>query len=283
MLYKNILDLIGNTPILEFEDIFIKLEHFNLAGSTKDRVALKMIEALELENKLNKNSTVIEVTSGNTGIAIAMVCAIKRYKCIIIMPNNVSKEKINILKAYGANIILTNYEHGFEESIKIAKKLSKKKNHFFLNQFENENNLCAHKITAQEIINDLKHIDYLVCGIGTGGTITTLATELKKVFPNIVVIGVEEIDDSHQICGISPGFKPKILDYNIIDKVYKVSYLDAYSTYLELANNGLLIGLSSAASYYVSKIIKKENKDKIVLMISADNGIKYLNSLDINV
>lgn len=282
MLYKNLLGLIGNTPITVFEDIFIKLELFNLAGSIKDRVALKMIEELELENKLNKSSTVIEVTSGNTGIAIAMVCAIKRYKCIIIMPNNVTKDKINIIKAYGAKVILTPKKLGFDGAIKYARKLSNKKGYIFLNQFSNIFNPLAHTNTAYEIINDMQKIDYLVCGIGSGGTISMLSKILKEKYPMLKVIGVLPDEQNHGICGIGASIKSDVFNDTYIDKIEKVSTKDATSTFKYLAKKGLLLGLSSSACFYVSKRIKKQNNDKIVLMISADSGIKYLSAFDQN-
>lgn len=280
MLYKNILKLIGNTPIVAFQDIFIKLELFNLAGSIKDRVALKMIEALVQENKLNKNSTVIEVTSGNTGIAIAMVCAIKRYKCIIIMPNDVTKDKINIIKAYGAKVILTPKKLGFEYAIKYAKKLALKKDFVFLNQFSNPNNPLAHVETALEIIKDMPKLDYLVCGIGSGGTISMLSKTLKEHYPGLCVIGVLPLEENHQICGIGASITPEVLDLENIDKIEKVSTKCAFESFNILASNGLLLGVSSAACYNVSKRIKQANPDKIVLMISADSGMKYLNAFD---
>lgn len=288
MLYKNILDLIGNTPIIEFQDIFIKLEQFNLAGSIKDRVALNMIEQLEKTEQLKTNSTVIEVTSGNTGIAIAMICAIKRYNAIIIMTDDASAEKINILKAYNAEVILTPKELGLEYAVRLAKKLEQEKGYFFLNQFENIDNLNAHINTALEIVNELDNVDYLVCGIGTGGTITTLGKVLKKYYKTLKVIGVEPSESavisnqnneisSHGICGIGPGFISKITDLNVIDEIMTVSTDEVNKAFFELSKKGLLLGKSSVASYIISKKIKEQNKDKVVLMISADSGVKYLN------
>ena len=276
MIYKNILDLIGNTPIINYQDIFIKLESFNLAGSIKDRVALKILEQLIKESKINKDSTVIEVTSGNTGIAIAMVCAIKRLKCIIIMQDNVNIEKVNILKAYGANVILTSAKLGFKYALDYAKKLSEEKGYIYLNQFENINNILAHETTAKEIIDEFENIDYFICGIGTGGSITGISKILKEKYPNIKIIGVKPYEKNHGIQGIGPGFDSKILDLSLVDKIELVTTKDAIDEFLNLSNNGLLLGISSAANYFVARKIKKENKDKIVLMISADSGHKYL-------
>ena len=289
MIYKNPLALIGNTPIIEHEGIFIKLEQFNLAGSIKDRVALNMISELESQNKLNEDSTVIEVTSGNTGIAIAMICAIKRYKCLIITTYDTSKNKINLLKAYGANIILTPSEKGLSYAIEIAKNLSKEPGYIYLNQFENINNPLAHNITSNEIINDLPCLDYLVCGIGTGGTICGISRNLKKVYPNLKVIGVlpkEQKDDAnnhHGICGIGANIKSSFLDPNLIDDTKYIETIEVYQEYINLVKKGLLLGLSSVANIIVAKRIKEENPNKIILVISSDSGYKYLDVLDASV
>lgn len=279
MIYKNILDLIGNTPIIQYEDIFIKLEQFNPTGSIKDRVALKMIEELESLNKINKNSTVIEVTSGNTGIAIAMICAIKRYKCIIILLDNVEEEKLTVLKAYGAKIIKVPKKKGLKGCIKIAKKLEKKEGFVFLNQFSNPFNPLAHLKTSSEIIKEFSSLDYLVCGVGSGGTISMLSKELKKYYPALKVIGVLPKEEKHLISGIGAGFTPNTLDKDAIDYYEYVLSNDVIKTFKEVTNKGLLLGLSSIASLIVAKKIKEENKNSIVLMISADNGSKYLSKM----
>lgn len=276
MIYENILDLIGNTPIIKFQDIFIKLESFNLAGSIKDRVALKILEQLIKESKINKDSTVIEVTSGNTGIAIAMVCAIKHLKCMIIMQDNVNNEKVSILKAYGAKVILTPSKLGLKYATEYAKELAKEKGYIYINQFENINNVLAHENTANEIIKEFKNLDYLVCGIGTGGSITGISKLLKERYPNIKIIGVLPSEENHGIQGIGAGFESKILDKKYIDIIKTVTTKDAIDEFLNLSNQGLLLGISSAANFLVSKKIKNENKDKTILMISADSGHKYL-------
>lgn len=286
MIYKNPLALIGDTPIIEHEGIFIKLEQFNLAGSIKDRVALKMIKELESQNKLNENSTVIEVTSGNTGIAIAMICAIKRYKCLIIMTDDTSINKIDLIKTLGANVMLTPSNKGIKHAIEVAKKLSKECGYLYLNQFENINNPLAHSTTSEEIIQDFPHLDYLVCGIGTGGTICGISENLKRVYPNLKVIGVlpkellENSSKTHGICGIGANVKSSFLNHKLIDEIKYVETKDVYKEFRSLGRQGLLLGLSSIANYIVSKRIKEENPQKIVLMISPDSGNKYLNSLD---
>ena len=279
MIYKNILDLIGNTPIINYQDIFIKLESFNLAGSIKDRVALKILEQLIKESKINQDSTVIEVTSGNTGIAIAMVCAIKHLKCIIVMQDNVNVEKISILKAYGAQVILTPSKLGLKYAIDYAKKLAETNKYIYLNQFENYNNVLAHETTAKEIINEFENIDYVICGIGTGGSITGISKILKEKYPNIKIIGVLPSEINHGIQGIGAGFDLNLLELSLIDKVETVSTKEAIDEFLSLSKDGLLLGISSAANYKVAKKIKKENIDKTILMISADSGHKYLGDI----
>lgn len=279
MIYKNILDLIGNTPIINYQDIFIKLESFNLAGSIKDRVALKILEQLIKESKINQDSTVIEVTSGNTGIAIAMVCAIKHLKCIIVMQDNVNVEKISILKAYGAQVILTPSKLGLKYAIDYAKKLAETNKYIYLNQFENYNNVLAHETTAKEIINEFENIDYFICGIGTGGSITGISKILKEKYPNIKIIGVLPSEINHGIQGIGAGFDLNLLELSLIDKVETVSTKEAIDEFLSLSKDGLLLGISSAANYKVAKKIKKENIDKTILMISSDSGHKYLGDI----
>lgn len=300
MIYENIFDLIGHTPIIKYQGLFIKLESFNLAGSIKDRVANQMIEQLIKENKIERSSTVIEVTSGNTGIAIAMFCALKRLKCIIIMLDNVNQEKIRILKAYGAEVLLTPADKGMPYAFEIAKTLSEEKGYIYLNQFDNYQNIIAHEQTAQEIIDDFEEkglsLDYLVCGMGTCGTIVGIAKVLKKHFPTLKVIGVEpqelsyysklkqgEIKEGeiikplvHGIQGIGSNFTPGILEIDLIDEVKTVNTKEGYNTFKDLGKHGLLLGLSSSAVYKVAKEIKNNNQNANVLMISADNGLKYL-------
>lgn len=280
MIYKNLLDLIGSTPIIEYEGIFIKLEQFNLAGSIKDRVALEMIKQLEIKKQIHENSTVIEVTSGNTGIAIAMICAIKRYKCIIIMLDNVSTNIINLVKAYGAKVLLSPFEFGLSYANEVAKTLEKEKGYIYLNQFCNEFNPLAHVNTANEIRREFSSIDYLVCGIGTGGTITGLGKSLKEVYPNIKIIGVLPKSSYDLISGIGANMKSDFLDFSLIDEIVYISSSEVLEEFKRLSSLGFLLGYSSVANFIVSKRIKTQNKDKIVLMISADSGIKYLETSD---
>lgn len=281
MIYKNPLELIGNTPILEYEGIFIKLEQFNLAGSIKDRVALEMIRQLEIKKQIHENSTVIEVTSGNTGIAISMVCAIKRYKCIIIMLDDVDTNIVNIINGYNGKVILTPSKKGLNYAFMLARKLEKEKGYIYLNQFNNINNPSTHVSTGKEILNDFPKLDYLVCGMGSTGTICGLSAYLKKYFPNLKVVGVLPKTDG--ISGITNKVKSSFIKDGLIDEVVYLSKEEVISTFQHLLKEGISLGLSSCACYIISKRIKDEDKDKIILMISADSGAKYINTQDVNV
>lgn len=282
MIYKSLLNLIGNTPIIEYEGVFIKLEQFNLAGSIKDRVALNIINELEEHNILNESSTVIEVTSGNTGIAIAMICAIKRYKCIIIMPDDVPSCVVSLIKSYGASIVLISSCQGLEYGIKLAKKLEKEKGYIFLNQFNNIYNPLAHQTTSKEIVQDFDKLDYLVCGIGSAGTICGLSNELRKVYPNIKIIGVLPKALTGKINGIGANLKSSFYKEDLIDEIVYVDGEEVKKEYNRLAKKGMLLGLSSVACLITSKQIQKNDPSKVVLMISADGGIKYTDLIDQN-
>ena len=300
MLYKSSLELIGNTPLLELKrlkekyklkaNIYAKLESYNLTGSIKDRASLKMISSLEEENKLKEGFTIIEATSGNTGIGLACIGRLKGYKVIIVMPDTMSKERIDILKAYGAKVILTDGKLGMSESIKKAKELNKEiKNSIIISQFENEKNSLAHyENTAKELIKDLNKIDIFISAIGTGGTISGVGKYLKDNNYSTKIIGVEPLSSplisenklgSHKIQGIGPSFIPKILNLNVIDKIETCSDLEAfkYSKEVRLIE-GILIGISSGAalSVAIKEAKKEENKDKNIVVILPDTGNRYL-------
>ena len=234
---KNILDTIGNTPLVEIKKlspkkevkIFAKLEGFNPTGSIKDRIALFMIKKAEKEGVLKKGKVIIEPTSGNTGISLAMIGAVKGYKVVVVMPETMTEERKKIIKTFGAKLILVKKEDWRDAAIKFTKKLQKKhKNYVFLNQYENPANFLAHYYgTAKEILRDLKNkkIDYFVAGIGTGGTITGVAKRLKKNFKNIKIIGVlPKINEEIQgLKNFKEGYKPPILDLSLIDEIVEVS------------------------------------------------------------
>ena len=300
MLYRNALELIGNTPLLELNNlkkkynlkanIFAKLESYNLTGSIKDRASLKMILDLEKENKIKEGYTLIEATSGNTGSGLACIGKLRGYKVIIVMPNTMSKERIDILKAYDAEVILTDGKLGMSESLRKAKELNKEiKDSIIVSQFENHSNVLAHyENTSKELLNDLERIDIFISAIGTGGTISGVAKYLKEVNPSIKVIGVEPLSSPlltknvtgpHKIQGIGPSFIPKILDLNVIDKIETCSDLDAFNYAKEVRNiEGIFIGISSGAalSIAIKEAQKEENENKNIVVILPDTGNRYL-------
>ena len=250
-----------------------------------------MIEKAEEEKLIKPGDTLIEPTSGNTGIGISMVAAARGYKVIIVMPDTMSIERQKILKAYGAQLILTDGSKGMTGAIEVAEKLAKENGYFILRQFENYHNVLAHEeTTAKELIEDFPDgFDYFVSGIGTGGTITGVGNILKRKFTNLRLIAVEPIESavlsgkaagSHKIQGIGAGFIPKILDTNIYDEVRTVSSDEAFETAREMAKKyGLLVGISSGASIHIGlKIAKEVGKGKKVVVIAPDNGERYLST-----
>ena len=298
MIVDNIYELIGNTPIVHLKnltnepmaDVYLKLEWFNPGGSVKDRIAIQMIEAAEKEGLLQKHQTIIEPTSGNTGIGLAMVAAAKQYPIILTMPDSLSIERRKILKGYGAKLILTPAEKGIKESIRIAQELADEHNYFMPMQFQNINNPKAHMLnTALEILEDLPNLDYFVAGVGTGGTVTGVGTILKEKIPSILVKAVEpegsavlngEEPGPHKIQGIGAGFIPKILDTSVYDEAIKVRDEDAFDTARKLAKDlGLFVGISTGANVYAAiELAKKVGPGKTILTVSPSNGERYLST-----
>ena len=296
MIYNNLLDLIGNTPIVKVDfkdeniaDVYVKLEKFNLSGSVKDRAALGMIEAAEKEGLLKEGSVIIEPTSGNTGIALALIGRLKGYKVIIVMPDTMSIERRSTLKAYGAELILTDGSKGMGEAIAVAEKLATENPNYFLpQQFNNKANPEKHyETTAKEIIDDFKVIDAFVAGVGTGGTIVGVAKRLKERSKDTKVVGVEpstsavlsgEKPGKHSIQGIGTGFIPKNYDASVVDEIVKISSEEAVE-YAKKASYdfGLFVGISSGANIAAAyQVAKKLGKGKIVVTIAPDGGEKYL-------
>ena len=296
----NILNLIGNTPLVELKKInnggariLVKLESKNLGGSIKDRPALFMIEEAEKKELINKNTLIIEPTSGNTGVGLALVCAVKGYKLILTMPENMSLERRALLKAYGAELILTPKELGMQGAVDKANEIkAKNPNSFIPQQFSNPTNPLAHELTtAQEIIKDTDgNIDIFLASIGTGGTLCGCAKALKDFNKNIEVYGIEPENSpliskgkasTHKIQGIGANFIPENYNNEYIDKVLTVNENVAIETARKLASvEGILCGISSGAN--VAKAIElsnlKENKEKTIITIICDTGERYLSS-----
>lgn len=303
MIYKSLIDLIGKTPMLELNNykksqnleatIIAKLEYFNPAGSVKDRVAKAMIEDAEQKGILKEDSVIIEPTSGNTGIGIACVAASKGYKVIITMPETMSIERQKLLKAYGAELILTKGSEGMKGAIAKAEEIAKQTpNSFIPGQFINPANPAVHKATTGvEIWEDTKgNIDFFVAGIGTGGTITGVGEYLKSQNPSIKIVAVEPYDSpilsegragAHKIQGIGAGFVPEILNTDIYDEIITVKNEEAFEIGKQIAKDeGLLVGISSAAALYASKQIamRSENKEKNIVVLMPDTGERYLST-----
>ena len=298
MLYENLLELIGNTPIVKINDIFdtdshadvyLKLENLNPSGSVKDRAALGIIEKAEKEGKLKPGSTIIEPTSGNMGISLAFIGSLKGYKTIIVMPDTMSIERRNILKALNAELILTDGARGMKGSIEKAESLaSKNKNYFMPEQFSNPANVDAHyETTGEEILKDLPDLDIFVAGVGSGGTLSGVGKKLKEHSLDIKVIAVEPLTSAvlsgekpgkHQLQGLGAGFIPEILDLSVIDKIMPVSDNKAFEFCKLLAKKcGLFLGISTGANVAAAyEIARKMDKGQKVLTVASDTGEKYL-------
>lgn len=302
-IYSSVEELIGKTPLTELKKIekkyslkgklFAKLEYLNPAGSAKDRVALFMIKEAEKQGKLKADSVIIEPTSGNTGIGLACVCASKGYKAIIVMPDTMSVERIKTIKAYGAQIILTDGKRGMAGAIEKAESLVKElPNAVIAGQFVNPANPKAHYLTtAPEIYDDLDgKVDVFVAGVGTGGTITGVGKYLKEKNPNVKIVAVEPytspvlskgVAGVHGIQGIGAGFVPEILDTSLIDEIITVTDEQSYQTGRDLGRTeGILSGISSGASLFAGiEIAKREDSvGKNIVVLLPDTGDRYLST-----
>lgn len=302
-IYSSVEELIGNTPLLELNAlreklnlecrILAKLEGFNPAGSAKDRVALSMLLEAEKSGKLNKDSVIVEPTSGNTGIGLAAVAARKGYKTIIVMPETMSEERRRLMKAYGAELVLTDGKKGMKGAIEKAEELVKESaNAFLAGQFVNPANPKAHFLTTgPEIYRDTDgQLDIFVSAIGTGGTITGVGEFLKQKNPQIKIVGVEPRSSpfltkgeagSHKIQGIGAGFVPDVLNTKIYDEILTVSDEDAfYFAKLMGTSEGVLVGISSGAALYATIELakQKENKGKTIVVLLPDTGERYLST-----
>ncbi|WAM30788.1 cysteine synthase A [Caldicellulosiruptor naganoensis] len=301
MIYNNITELIGRTPLVRLNklskeldaEIVAKIEYFNPGGSVKDRIGLAMIEDAEKRGLINKDTVIIEPTSGNTGIALAMVCAVKGYKLILTMPETMSIERRKLLRAYGAEIVLTPGEKGMKGAIEKAFEIyNSTPNAFMPQQFENLANPEIHRrTTALEIWNDTNgQVDIFVAGVGTGGTITGVGEVLKERKPTVKIVAVEPFESAvlsgemprpHKIQGIGAGFVPKVLNTKIYDQIIKVKSEDAFEMARYLAREeGILVGISSGAALYAAVEVAKrsENKKKMIVVLLPDTGERYLST-----
>ena len=301
--YEKVTDLIGKTPLVKLTnyikdnkleaDIFAKLELFNPAGSVKDRIALAMIDDAEQKGLLKKGSVIIEPTSGNTGIGLASVAAARGYRIILTMPETMSVERRNLLKAYGAELVLTDGAKGMKGAIAKAEELSKEiPDSFIPGQFVNPANPAIHRATTgPEIWDDTDgKVDIFVAGVGTGGTVSGVGEYLKSKNPNVKVVAVEPagspvlskgVSGPHKIQGIGAGFVPDTLDTKVYDEIIAVENEDAFKTGKEIARKeGVLVGISSGAAVYAASVLAKrpENKGKIIVALLPDNGDRYLST-----
>ena len=296
MVYENLIDLIGNTPVIKLNnifsgdiaDIYVKLEGYNLGNSVKDRAALGMIEAAEKAGKLKPGGTIVEPTSGNTGISLALISKLKGYKVILVMPDTMSVERRSIIAAYGAELILTEGKKGMNGAIEKAGELIENNPDFFMpQQFKNSANPLKHyETTGEEIIKDLPDLDAFVAGVGTGGTISGEGKRHKEFNSEIKIVAVEPQESTvisggkpgpHKIQGIGAGFVPDNLDLSVVDEIIEIPTERAFEICRILAENGLLLGASSGANIAAAyETAKKLGKGKKVLTISPDSGEKYL-------
>jgi cysteine synthase A len=301
---RSILDFLGDTPIVKVQnihsegaaDVYLKLEEFNPGGSIKARIALRMIIDAEEKGffKHNSGQTIIEPTGGNTGIGLAMVGAVRGYKVILVVPDNYSREKIEILKVYGAKVILSDSKKGNDSHIEMVKEIIKEHpGYIWLNQFANMSNPKVHyETTGKEIIEALEKVDCFVAGVGTGGTITGVGKRIKEKFPDALIVGVQPVGCDvlkgkaipHRIQGLAIGMLPPILDVNIVDKVVSIKYEEAVEYMKDLASKeGLLTGISSGANVCAAiKMAKELGEGKTVVTVAPDSGRSYLEVFDGN-
>jgi cysteine synthase A len=302
-IYGSVEELIGKTPLVKLDrygkasgalaNIVAKIEGQNPGGSAKDRIAIEMIEAKELSGEILPGATIIEPTSGNTGIGLCMIAAARGYKAVIVMPSNMSKERITLMKAYGAEVVLTDAALGMSGAIAKAEELQKSTpNSFIPGQFDNPDNPAAHyKTTGPEIYEDTDgKVDIFVCGVGTGGTISGVAKYLREKNPDVKIIAVEPKDSAvlsggkagaHGLQGIGAGFVPKILDTSCYNEVITVTTEDAYETARLLGKKeGILAGISSGAALFAATLVAKreENRSKNIVVLLPDTGSRYLSS-----
>lgn len=287
----NVFDAIGNTPLIRIKNVYAKLESVNPSGSIKDRVALEIIEAAERTGELKRGYTIVEASSGNTGISLSMVAAAKGYRMIVVMPENMSEERKQIMRASGAELVLTSKSGSLKEAIERAEEIAEKPRVFIARQFSNPNNVKAQEKTGEEILREIGPVDAIVAGVGTGGTLMGISNVMKKANPDVKVIAVEPEEaavmfggsdvriEEHQIQGIGDGFIPRIVDMSKVDRVVTVGSQEAVDMARKLCRKyGLLVGISSGANMVVALRVAKKH-DKVVTVLP-DRGERYL-SMDL--
>jgi cysteine synthase A len=297
---NNILELIGETPVIKLSSahdtggaqVYVKMEGFNPGGSIKDRPGLYMIEQAEQKGKLKPDSILLEATSGNTGIGLAMAASVKSYPLVIVMPENMSEERKKILRAYGAQLVLTPAEEGVPGAVRKAEEMAREDSRYFLiRQFENPDNAESHQVsTAWEIYQQMEgKLDALVCGVGSGGTISGIAKTLKEKIPGVQIVAVEPAESAvlsggkagpHKIQGIGAGFVPLVLNLELIDSIFPVESEMAIQTCRELAaKDAVLVGISSGAAVYAAlNVARRMGKGAKILAIAADGADKYMST-----
>lgn len=298
-LVNSIAELVGGTPVVKLNrltsenqaDVYLKLEYMNPGSSVKDRIALAMIEAAEREGKIKPGDTIVEPTSGNTGIGLAMIAAVKGYKAVLVMPDTMSLERRNLLRAYGAELVLTPGAEGMNGAVRKAEELEKENGYFMPQQFKNEANPEVHRLTTgKEIVEQMgEQLDAFVAGIGTGGTITGAGQVLKEKYPNIKIFAVEPKDSPilaggkpgpHKIQGLGANFVPDTLNREVYDEIIHVETEEAFEASRKVASEeGILGGISAGAAVHAAlKVASELGKGKKVLAIIPDNGERYLST-----
>jgi len=266
-----LLNCIGNTPLIKVGNIYAKLESVNPSGSIKDRAALEMIEAAERDGRLKKGYTIVEASSGNTGISLSMIAAIKGYRITIVMPENMSEERMQLMRAFGAELVLTSKSGSLKEAVAKAEEIGKRPNTFITRQFSNPDNIRAQEKTGEEIVKQIGPVDAVVAGVGTGGTLMGIANAIRKINPNVKTIAVEPEEAAvmfggsnvrikeHKIQGIGDGFIPQLIDMRKVDRVITVSSEEAIERARTLARDyGVLVGISSGANILAAQKVAQD-------------------------
>jgi cysteine synthase A len=283
----SLLAAIGNTPLVKVGKVYAKLESVNPSGSIKDRVALEIIEAAERDGLLKEGGTIVEASSGNTGISLAMIAAVKGYRMIVVMPENMSEERVQMMKAFGAELVLTSKSGSLREAIEKAEEIGSQPGAFLARQFKNPNNIRAQEKTGEEILKQIGPVDAVVAGVGTGGTLMGVSNVIRKVNPKVKTIAVEPEEaavmfggsdvriSEHKIQGIGDGFIPHIIDMDMVDEVHTVTSEDSIATAQRLfKGHGLLVGISAGANMMVAE--KVAEKYERVVTFLPDRGERYL-------